>query len=105
MSIEIENLEVSPSMGGLSNVITALHWRVYVDTARGRLSRCGVAKLGQPNPTVFTSIEDVTQEQALAWLDASVDGGLDALTASVETSLNKPNNHVSPPWASQEASE
>lgn len=100
-TIEIENIEVAKSVDGLSDVVTALHWRVYVDTEKGRLSRCGIAHLGEPNPKLFTPLPDVTQEQALGWLSASVDGGVDALIASAEASLQKSKSYIAPPWGDE----
>jgi len=66
---KLENYFRSPNpIDGLEDVITKVGWTVIGDRDGETAGRMGVTELDQANAVTFTPWEDVTDAQALGWV-------------------------------------
>jgi hypothetical protein len=66
-------LDCKINVNDLQNVIDAVHWRFSVDDGKGETAQVwGIQKLNTPDPSNFTSYDEITKEQVVSWLEASM---------------------------------
>jgi hypothetical protein len=104
----ISKLECKVLENGLANVAYTAHWRFRVtDEINGETysaENYGAVKLGDPDPENFTAFEDLTKEQVVGWITASLlEGFVENMTANLVDQINKQANPVvvtlDPPFA------
>lgn len=99
----ISSLDVAPSTGGLSNVITAAHWRCSADNGVVSAEVYRQCPLALPIPESFTPYEDVTEAEVIAWVMAGLgEDGMESLVSVLDEMLENqmaPKVIVTPgPW-------
>jgi len=66
----ITSMDCTPSLDGLTNVVSAVHWRYKGTTEDGITSEIyGVTPVGQPNPNNFVDYNNLTFQQVSGWLE------------------------------------
>lgn len=86
----------------LKNVVYTVHWR-YNATNENEIivDTYGAQPLSSPDPAAFTPYENITKEQVVGWLEASID--VSALQAGLDEQINLIVNPVDvtlpPPFA------
>ena len=104
----VPQIDVAPSLDGLSDVVTRLHWRLKGQRGANSAETYGTADLPAPaSPAAFIPLASVTKAQALEWIENAL--GQDriiALKASLIASLDELETPsvvaMSPPWTQQE---
>jgi hypothetical protein len=78
-----DTLDVQLTDGSLQNVVTSVNWScVGVDADTGAsLSSSGSVGLGPPDPNNFIQYDDLSYDDVLAWVSASMD------TSGVQTQV------------------
>ena len=75
---DVGQLESTKTVGGLSDVVTVIHWTAYDSETVGsgdsamvhRGSNIGTVVLADPDSSSFTPYADITKENAIAWAKA-----------------------------------
>jgi hypothetical protein len=74
----------------LENVVTTVHWRLKgSQESNGKLytaERYGATTMGQPSPESFTPFDQLTEEQVVGWLEATLD--VEQMTAQLQADIN-----------------
>jgi hypothetical protein len=92
----INQLDTAPSLDGLTDVVTVVHWtrtaEQYVGGEPINVSVYGTMGCTTPSATDFTAYPDLTYEQVCSWLDAGLD------VAAIDLGLdNQIENIINPP--------
>ncbi len=72
----IEKLVCKASQNGLNNVVYEVHWRyTKSSTVNGEnysVNNNGILRLSLPDPSSFTSYDDLTKTQVVGWVQTSL---------------------------------
>ena len=83
----ISAVECKVKEGDLTDVIFVAHWRFNAENEDGVTSEVyGAQSLESPNPEDFTPFDDITTEQVIGWLEASMD--VDAMKLNLDNQIN-----------------
>lgn len=83
----ISALECKVSEDGLTNVVSTIHWRYNATNEDGiTADTYGAQPVGSPDPANFTPYENITKEQVVGWLEASLD--VPALQLQLDEQIN-----------------
>jgi len=86
----IEQLEVAPEEGELTDVVHTIHWRLLATDGDHTVDTYGSVPLGLPDSSDFTNYPDLTSEIVTAWLEEAIDsraGEEDPSVAQLHSSL------------------
>jgi hypothetical protein len=96
----ISQLDTAPSMDALTDVVKIVHWRYQATDADYSADIYGSMACATPSDTDFTAYDDLTQDQVISWLEASLD--VDALKENldkqIEDQKNPPIVNLPLPW-------
>ena len=105
----ISQLDSIPSLDGMENVISVVHYRaqkheVYIKDDKRRIFTAdtyGALAVDAPHEASFTPYDEVTKEMVEGWLEAGLDTeAIEAnLDAQIENFLNPPIVAYPLPWA------
>lgn len=104
----LPQIDVAPSLDGLSNVVTCIHWRLKGKRGANSAETYGTVELPQPTGSAgFIPLASLTEAQALEWVtDRLGDDRVTELKASLIASLDDLESPsvvaMAPPWANQE---
>jgi len=95
----IVSLEVLPSYGGLTDVVTAVNWMV-LGTEEGQYAQVsGTSKLGSPDPNNFILLPNLTKTDVLSWFsDPQTPINLNYIAAELAKLLEPSIVMVTPSW-------
>ena len=83
----ISALECKVSEDGLTNVVSTIHWRYNATNEDGiTVDTYGAQPVGSPDPADFTPYENITKDQVVGWLEASLD--VPALQLQLDEQIN-----------------
>ncbi len=98
-----ESLNVTKTIGSLSDVANAVNFYVYDSETVGSGEYGGTVSLSAPDASSFTAYSDITSSTALTWARNAL--GTDEI-ASIESSIanqietqKNPPNYTGIPWA------
>jgi len=91
----------------LSNIVTAIDWRLTATGAEGiSASVSGRAGIGDPAPEAFTDFDSLTAEQVQAWVEGQLGSEADKLKAMLDARIaemiDPPTAILTPPWEGSE---
>ena len=105
---EIQNMEVSPSEGGLENVVKKVNW-MYSGTEDGdgiKYFGCttGTFEIDSASADSFTSFNDLTEEQIKGWIQSQIDEDSfkSSIVSQIEAQKNPPIVVKSNPWGGED---
>ena len=104
----IAALDCKPSVDTLTDVVSVIHWRKkateVVDDKTYTADTYGACAVGAPDAENFTAFADLTEEEVIAWLEATLDvEAIDnALDAQIDTQKNPPIVTKKAPWITEE---
>lgn len=112
----IAALDVAPSDETLIDVVKTIHWRKQATEVVGEKTYTadmyGACSVTPPTPEAFISYQDLTEEEVIAWLEATLDtASIDsALDTQIDVAKNPPIVNKGLPWVtaitpSQEAAQ
>jgi hypothetical protein len=86
---------------GLQKVVTTVHWRYRGTDEDGITAEIyGAQAVGAPNPEAFTPYPQISQEQVIEWMEATMD--VETMQNNIATQINLIKNPVtetlSAPW-------
>lgn len=58
---------------GLEKVAYNVHWSYFATEGEHNASMIGVQSVGEPNPDNFVPFDQLTEEQVVSWITASMD--------------------------------
>lgn len=100
---KIEHLDVAPSLDGLENVVTNIHWRyegVNEDGVHG--SMYGSTSVPLNTEETYTAYDSLAEEQVLGWLVAILGETVNEYKTIIENQIQDniaPKKlTLSPPW-------
>lgn len=70
---KINAVDCYTSKDGLENVAYNVHWTFIATDGEHTASSIGVNSIGSPNPDNFTPFDQLTEEQVVSWITASMD--------------------------------
>jgi hypothetical protein len=71
---------------GLEKIVTLIHWRLKGIDEDGVWSETyGTQPVGQPDPEAFTPFTEISQEQAVGWLESLID--VDSMKAKIDEEI------------------
>lgn len=97
-----DNFETKPSVNGLMDVVSIIHWRLNAERDGQQATCYGTVGLDDPDPKSFVAFDDITKQWAIAKVisDRLVD--VDKLKQHMETELdnklNPPTVNKTPPF-------
>jgi hypothetical protein len=96
----ISQLDTAPSEDALTDVVKIVHWRYQATDADYSADIYGAMACATPSDTDFTVYDDLTQDQVIAWLEASldVDAFKENLDQQIEDQKNPPIVNLPLPW-------
>ncbi len=68
----LETMEVAPEENGLTDVVKLLHWHLSAYDGVNSVSDYSTVRFGAADPDNFIPFEDLTEEEVLGWLEASI---------------------------------
>ena len=99
----VVSLDVTKSVGSLSDVVTTVHWTASDADGDHTGSAYGSVGLAEADSGSFTAYADITKDNAVAWAKAAL--GADEVT-SIETSIaaqitesKTPTTTTGVPWS------
>ena len=104
----IAALDCKPSVDTMTDVVAVVHWRKQatevVDDKTYTADMYGACQIGLPDAETFISFEDLTEEEVITWLKATLDvAAIDsALDAQIDTQKNPPVVTKKAPWITEE---
>ena len=72
-NFKINAIDCYTSKDGLEKVAYNVHWSYFGTDGTHTASMIGVQSIGEPNPENFVAFEDLTEEQVIEWISASMD--------------------------------
>ena len=72
-NFKINAVDCYTSKDGLEKVAYNVHWSYFGTDGTHTASMIGVQSIGEPNPENFVAFEDLTEEQVIGWISASMD--------------------------------
>jgi len=83
----ISAVECKVKEGDLKDAIFVAHWRFNATNEDGISAEVyGAESLESPDPKDFTPFDDITTEQVIGWLEASMD--VDAMKLNLDNQIN-----------------
>ena len=73
----IEQLDVAPAVGELSNVVSRIHWRLLASDGANGADTFGDQILPPPDPSGFSPYASLTEGAVIACLESRIDAGAD----------------------------
>lgn len=70
---KINAVDCYTSKDGLENVAYNVHWTLIATDGEHTTSSIGVNSIGSPNPDNFVPFDQLTEEQVVSWITASMD--------------------------------
>ena len=105
---QVAALDCKQDIEGLADVVSVIHWRKkateVVDDKTYTADTYGACTVGAPDAENFTAFADLTEEEVIAWLEATLDvEAIDnSLDAKIETQKNPPVVTKKAPWITEE---
>lgn len=104
---QIEQCQLAPSEGELTNVIKTLHWRCYATDGDEQATCYGSIGLESPDPQAFEMYEGLTESTVVGWLHSALNTQQEGQVAQIEANLageiakrlNPPVIAAVPPWS------
>lgn len=88
----INQLDTIPSIDGLTDVVSCVHWTRTAQEGEINVSSYGTMGCQTPSETDFTAYPDLTYNQVCSWLDAGLD------VTAIDLGLNQQiENIINPP--------
>lgn len=111
-SWEVSSLDCVPSLDGLNNVISAVHWRINAVSTQGITTEVngqsittpytatiyGVQQLTLGDKSQFIPYDSVTKDLVISWVKDAI--GIDQVTALYAALDKQINNLITPPIVS-----
>lgn len=101
---EFPTLEVTYSVGDLTNVVSTVHWTLTATEDQYSQRSYGAVSVGSPTPEAFVSYDDLTEAEVISWVTSSL-GGEDAVQAMKDNLASQiavqkapKTGSMSPPW-------
>ena len=69
----INAIDCYTSKEGLEKVAYNVHWSYFATDGEHTASMIGVQSVGEPDPENFVAFEELTEEQVVEWITASMD--------------------------------
>lgn len=69
----INAVDCYTSKDGLEKVAYNVHWSFFATNGEHTASMIGVQSVGEPNPDNFVAFDQLTEEQVVSWITASMD--------------------------------
>ena len=69
----INAVDCYTSKEGLEKVAYNVHWSYFATEGEHTASMIGVQSVGEPNPENFVAFEELTEEQVVEWITASIE--------------------------------
>lgn len=69
----INAIDCYTSKEGLEKVAYNVHWYYFATDGEHTTSMIGVQSVGEPDPENFVAFEELTEEQVVEWITASMD--------------------------------
>jgi hypothetical protein len=69
----INAVDCYTSKDGLEKVAYNVHWSYFATNGEHTASMIGVQSVGEPNPDNFVAFEDLTEDDVISWISASMD--------------------------------
>ena len=79
----INAVDCYTSKDGLEKVAYNVHWSYFATNGEHTASMIGVQSIGEPNPDNFVAFEDLTEDDVISWISASMD------VEQMQANLNK----------------
>ena len=99
---DVDSLDVTKTVGSLSDVVTAIHWKASDADGDHIGQSYGMIGLAAADSGSFTAYADITKDNAIAWAKAAI--GSDEVT-SIETGIaaqiaesKTPTKYSGVPW-------
>ena len=70
---KINAVDCYTSKDGLEKVAYNVHWSYFATNGEHTASMIGVQSIGEPNPDNFVAFEDLTEDDVISWISASMD--------------------------------
>ena len=70
---KINAVDCYTSKDGLEKVAYNVHWSLFATDGENNVSIIGVQSVGEPNPDNFVPFDQLTEEQVVSWITASMD--------------------------------
>jgi hypothetical protein len=87
----ISGLECYPSLNGLTNVVSSIHWRYMGKNENGTTYLLyGQQKVDDPNIEEFIDYENLNLETISTWLESIMD--MEELRSSIESGISAKEN-------------
>jgi hypothetical protein len=74
---KIEQLDVAPSEGNLSNVVCRVHWRLLASNGTQEVDTFGDLRLGPPDQSAFINYSSLTKATVVQWLELAINARVD----------------------------
>ena len=95
----ISAVECKVKEGDMTDVVYVVHWRYNATNENGITAEVyGAQTISSPNPEDFTPYDQITKEQVVGWLEASID--VPAMDLNLDEQINliiNPVNVTLPP--------
>lgn len=93
--------DVAPQINNLNDVVVTVHWRLSGTDEDNVTAECyGTVTLGLPNPTDFTTFDNITKDQTIEWVSGAMDVPAlkENIANSINTMKNPPSISMQPPF-------
>lgn len=70
---KINAVDCYTSKDGLEKVAYNVHWSYFATDGEHTASMIGVQSIGEPDPENFVAFEELTEEQVVEWISATMD--------------------------------
>jgi hypothetical protein len=81
---KIEQLDVTPAVGELSDVVRRVHWRLLASDGSSEADVFGMENLGTPTPEAFIAYPSLVEADVIGWLEETIDAKAGEDEPSVE---------------------
>lgn len=89
----ITMLECVPSANGLENIVQTIRWKLSGDDEVNYAEISGITTIMPPDPTDFVQYTNLTEEQVVTWLIATIgEDGVASATSTVDSILESLSN-------------
>jgi hypothetical protein len=98
----ISAMDTIPSIDGLTDVVSVVHWRRSITDGTYIAETYGIMGCPSPSEIDFTAYADLTQADVEAWLESGLDMEAidEELNTKLDTLINPPVIVLPLPWAS-----
>lgn len=84
-NFKINAVDCYTSKDGLEKVAYNVHWSYFGTDGTHTASMIGVQSIEEPDPENFVSFEDLTEEQVVGWISASMD--IEQMQANLDSQI------------------